>query len=132
MRSASAFALLAAAACGGCVRRTVTIETDPPGANLVVDFSDIGPGPAAFSFEHYGTRRIEARLDGYETLRQDVSLRPPWYQWFPLELVSEFVIPWTIKDERTVKLTLAPAKGREETLLSRAEEARRFEWKKGK
>lgn len=125
-------ALLSALVMSGCVHRTLTIETDPPGADLVVDFADQGKGPTAFTFEHYGTRRIEARLDGHETLRQDVTLAPPWYQWFPLELVSEFVIPWTIRDERTVKLTLAPAKRQEAALLERAEAARRFEWKRKK
>lgn len=129
MRALPSFlaAVATALSASGCVERTLRIETDPPGATVVVDFSDFGAGPVTIPFDHYGTRRVEARLDGYETLRQEVPVRPPWYQWFPLELVSEILVPWTIRDHRTVTLTLVPTERREETLLMRAEEARRFD-----
>lgn len=114
---------LCAAALSGCVERTLQIETDPPGAELFVDFHSVGKAPVEVPFTHYGTRQVEARLDGHETLRKLVPLRPPWYQWFPLELVSECLWPGTIHDRRTVTLTLRPLVPDEAGLMERARRA---------
>lgn len=105
------------------------IESDPPGAEVVVDFLSVGKTPVEIPFTHYGTRRVELRMDGRETFRQDVPVRPPWYEWFPFELASEFLVPWTIRDQRTVSFALEPASCDEAALRKRAEEARQFQWK---
>lgn len=119
---------VAALAAAGCVERRFRIETDPPGAEVFVDFLSVGRSPVEIPFTHYGERQVEVRLDGYDTRRERVRLAPPWYQWFPLELVSEFVVPWTIVDRHRAAVKLEPASYDEEGLLKRAEEARACRW----
>ena len=93
---------------GGCVRRRMTVRTDPPGATVSVDNQVIGTSPAASSFVYYGTREFRIEKDGYrtETLRQQI--RPPWYQWPGLDFVTETLWPGEIRDERIIDVTLIP------------------------
>ena len=37
-----------------------------------------------------------------------VEVSAPWYQWFPIDLVAEFLWPATIVDEHVFDFTLSP------------------------
>ncbi|MCA9103250.1 MAG: PEGA domain-containing protein [Planctomycetales bacterium] len=103
-----AFALVALTATSGCVHRRLTIRTNPPGAAVYVDDFPIGTSPVSTSFIYYGTRKIRLVKDGYETLTVEQKISPPWYQYFPLDFVSENVVPTEIRDERVLDFNLAP------------------------
>jgi hypothetical protein len=92
----------------GCVRRRLTIRSDPPGAVVYVDEQRIGTTPVSTSFTYYGTRRIRLVRDGYETLNTLQTIRPPWYQIPPLDFVSENLIGREIRDERELRFNLQP------------------------
>ena len=117
-----ALGLLAA---NGCVRRRLTVRTNPPGAMIYVDRQPIGPSPASVPFVYYGTRQITAVGDGYRTENVLRTLYPPWYQIPPLDFISETLWPWKIRDQRVVDITMLvePTVSTEE-LVARGEELR--------
>jgi len=92
----------------GCVRRRMTVRTNPPGAVVSVDNQLIGTSPAASSFVYYGTREIRVEKDGYRTETVKTRINPPWYQYPGLDFISETLWPWEIRDERIIDVELVP------------------------
>jgi hypothetical protein len=118
-------ALVATLAAPGCVQRRMTIRSNPPGALVYVDDYQLGTAPVSHDFVYYGTRKIRLVKDGYETLTVRQPFPLPWYQYFPLDFVTENLIPWEIRDERVVDLAMAPAASiPPESIVARAEQAR--------
>lgn len=111
---------------GGCVQRRMTIRSSPPGALVYVDDYQLGTTPVSHDFVYYGTRKIRLIKDGYETLTVRQPFPLPWYQIFPLDFVTENLLPWEIRDERVVDLAMVPAASTPpESVVARAEQARR-------
>src|SRR5262249_53405150 len=46
--------------------------------------------------------------DGFETRTVLQELPAPWYEYFPIEFASENLIPYDLRDERTVEFKLLP------------------------
>lgn len=109
----------------GCVRRRLTVRTNPPGALVYVDHQLIGPSPASTPFTYYGTRHIEVVGDGYRTEKILRTFYPKWYEVPPLDFVSETLWPWELRDQRVVDITMLqqPAVPSEE-LIARGDEMR--------
>lgn len=105
MRLALIVALLA---CTGCVRRQLTIRTEPPGAMVYVNDQLKGESPVAYDFIWYGHYRVMLRKDGYARLDDRRVLRAPVWLWIPLDLVME-LLPVTVTDRRTWDYALTPA-----------------------
>jgi hypothetical protein len=64
--------------------------------------------------------------DGYKTETLYHKFNPPWYQFPPLDFLTETLVPWEIRDERIVDVTLAPQEiVPEAALRGRAESLRR-------
>jgi len=109
----------------GCVQRRMTIRSNPPGALVYVDDYQLGTTPVSHDFVYYGTRKIRLVKDGYETLTVRQPFPVPWYEIFPLDFVTENLIPWEIRDERVVELAMQPAASTPpELVVSRAEQVR--------
>jgi len=108
-----AIGLLAVALSGpllsGCVRRTVTIKTDPQGAQIHLNDQLVGTSPVTTDFTWYGDYDVIVRKDGYETLRTNHKLQTPWYELPGLDIISEALVPWTIHDKQEMSFALAPA-----------------------
>ena len=100
--------VLLAAANSGCVRRRMTVRTNPPGATVSVDNQVIGTTPAASSFVYYGTREFRVEKDGYRTETIRRRLNPPWYEFPGLDFISETLWPGEIRDERIIDVELVP------------------------
>ncbi len=110
----------------GCVQRRLTIRTNPPGALVYIDNYEIGTTPVSTDFIYYGQRQIRIEKPGYETLSIEQPIPAPWYQWFPLDFVSENLVPGEIRDERVLDYQLIPQRiVPPQEILSRAEELRR-------
>lgn len=92
----------------GCVRRRMTIRTDPPGALAFVDDQEIGVTPVSTEFTYYGTRKLQLVRDGYETLTVKQTFFAPWYEWPVLEFFSENLWPHETRDEHIVDFQLQP------------------------
>jgi len=109
----------------GCVRRRMTIRSNPPGARVYIDDQDIGTTPVSTSFTYYGTRKIKLVRNGYETLTVLQPFKTPWYQIPPLDFASENLWPREIRDEREVTFQLQPQVAvPTNELMQRAEELR--------
>ena len=85
----------------------MTVRTNPPGALLYVDDYEIGTTPVSANFTYYGTRKIRLVKDGYETLTVMQWIPPPWYEFPPLDFVSENFVPGQIYDQRTLDFQLS-------------------------
>lgn len=106
----------------GCVRRRMTVRSNPPGAKVYVDDQEIGNTPVSVNFTYYAARKITLIKDGYRTETHYERFLPPWYEVPPLDLVSENLYPREIRDERVVDFQLLPQEiVRPEELLGRAE-----------
>jgi hypothetical protein len=114
-----------AMAATGCVQRRMTIRSNPPGALVYVDDYQLGTTPVSHDFVYYGTRKIRLVKDGYETLTVRQPFPVPWYEIFPLDFVTENLIPWEVRDERVVELAMQPASSMPpELVVARAEQVR--------
>src|SRR5262245_54406095 len=92
----------------GCVRRRLNVRTNPPGALVYVDNQQIGTTPCSVDFTYYGTREIRLVKPGFETLTVNQPIPAPWYQYPPLDFISENLVGSKIRDNRTVTYNLAP------------------------
>ena len=92
----------------GCVRRRLTVRSNPPGATVYVDDQEIGRTPVSTGFTFYGTRKLQLVRDGYEIANQREKITVPWYQLPPLDFVTENLWPGEIRDERVVDVELIP------------------------
>ena len=103
------FVLGSIVVCGsGCVRRRLTVRTTPPGAAVYVDNQYVGVSPTATSTTYYATRQIEVVKDGYRHEKVLRRFNPPWYQWPPLDFMTDTFWPKKIRDERIVDITMVP------------------------
>jgi hypothetical protein len=92
----------------GCVRRRLNVRTNPPGALVYVDNQQIGTTPCSVDFTYYGTREIRLIKPGFETLTVNQPIPTPWYQYPPIDFISENLVATKIRDNRTVTYDLAP------------------------
>lgn len=109
----------------GCVKRKLTIRSQPEGALVYVDQQEVGQTPLSVPFTYYGTREIILEKDGYQTLKEKHRIRLPWYQIPPLDFITENLISKEIHDERVLDFQLQPQVPTDETQLQqRAEQLR--------
>lgn len=110
----------------GCVRRRLTVRSNPPGAIVHVDNQRIGTTPCSIDYVYYGTREIRLSLPGYETLTVNQPLPAPWYETPGIDFISENLVPARIEDSRTVNFNLQRTRlEAPETVIARGEELRR-------
>jgi len=109
----------------GCVRRTISITTEPPNARVFLNDQEVGRSPATTDFLWYGDYGVPIRKEGYETLETNWVIKPPWYQQFPLDFFSEVLWPGQLHDNHSQHFVLETAKiPTQEELIGRAVETR--------
>ena len=101
-------AAVLALALPGCVSRKLFLRSEPPGAAVILDGQRVGTTPFEQDIPAWGTRRLELQLEGHETLRLDLELPTPWWDWWPLDMLAA-VAPWTIRRDHSFDFTLASA-----------------------
>ncbi len=92
----------------GCVSRRLMVQSNPPGAMVLLEGKEVGYTPAGIDFTYYGTRELTLIKDGYETKTQLVPVRAPWYQWPVIEFFSDNLLPGRVTDRRSVQFELEP------------------------
>lgn len=117
-------ALLAMPA-GGCVERTLTIASNPPGALVYLNDQEVGRTPVTREFVWYGNYDLAIRRDGYQTLKTTVQVNAPIFQIVPLDLVAE-LLPFHFVDAQHFSYNLAQNRPVDERqLMLSAEEMKR-------
>lgn len=117
--------LLIVTTLGGCVRRKMTVRSNPPGATVYLDGKELGRTPFTTNFDHYGKREFRIVKQGYETKTELMPVRTPWYQWIGFDFVSEVLLPGKLTDHKSYEFDLQPERvvlGSE--IVSRAEQFR--------
>lgn len=110
----------------GCIKRSISVRSDPPGALVYLDGLEVGKTPLdGVRFDFYGTREFTLHKDGYLAERQTVDINTPWYSYFPLDIFTELLNPWRIDDHRDFYFALKRAEHPETaTVLRHAHETR--------
>jgi hypothetical protein len=83
----------------GCIERRLTINTNPSGAQVLLNDEDTGVSPVTTSFNWYGDYNITIRKEGYQTLSTHRKLQAPWYDNFPFDFIFGVVYPGRIVDK---------------------------------
>ena len=100
--------VLSAGLLAGCVERRYVITSDPPGAIVYKSGQPLGATPVDDHFIYYGKYDFMLVKEGYETLRVEQDIPTPWYEVFPLDFISENIVPWPITDVRRFHYQLQP------------------------
>ena len=105
MRRAAVGLVCALLLSSGCIHRSLTIQTTPPGAAVFVNDQLKGESPVTYDFNWYGWYRVRIEKEGYEQLHDHHQLRAPIHLWIPFDLVME-LLPLAVRDDRTWSYTL--------------------------
>ncbi len=92
----------------GCVRRRLTIRSNPSGALVSINNQEIGPTPVSVAFLYYGVYSIRVEKSGYESETVHKKISPPPYEYPVIDFFSENLWPWELRDERIVEFQLRP------------------------
>ena len=118
-------ALLTAVLSTGCVRRTITITTDPPHALVFLNDQEVGRSTVTTDFLWYGDYDVIIRKEGYQTLKTHWDIKPPWYQVLPIDFFAEVLWPGQIHDQHERHFALEPqVQPTKDELVNRALEMR--------
>jgi hypothetical protein len=120
-----ALAFLAACGClaTGCVRRTITISTEPAGAMVWLNDREIGRSPVDVDFEYYGTYDVRLEQEGYEPQMTSGDAKAPWWDTVGLDLVAE-VLPFPLHSRVEWHYVLELVNDDPEALTRRARDLR--------
>jgi len=100
---------LAVTGCYGQVQRTITIESEPPGALCWLNDNEVGRTPVTVPFTWYGTYGVRLEAAGYEALVTTAKVSAPPYEWIPLDLAAETVVPGIRHDNHEFRFALKKA-----------------------
>ncbi len=89
----------------GCVQRVLNVQSDPPGAVVTLNDREVGRTPFKKEFLWYGNYDVVVRKDGYKTLKTTAEITAPFWQWVPLDVITDFV---PLRDEEAMNFKLAP------------------------
>ncbi len=99
--------ILTCLASTGCVQRILQVESEPPGASVHINGEAAGKTPLEYPFDFYGEFEIVLRLDDHRSRRISHEASAPWYAYFPVDLVVEFLLPiFPIRDVHRVDAKL--------------------------
>lgn len=103
----------------GCVRRLVTITSEPAGATVWLNDRELGRTPVEAEFTYYGTYDVRLELDGYEPLSTSAEATPPIWDNLGPDLVAE-VVPARLESRNAWHFVLVPTSMDAAALLERA------------
>lgn len=75
----------------GCVRRTITITSTPPGALVYLNDTEVGRTPVEVEFLYYGEYDVRLVREGYTPLVTSSHAKAPWWDTIGLDLIAEAV-----------------------------------------
>lgn len=107
----------------GCVRRVVSITSDPSGATVWLNDREIGRTPCSVDFTYYGTYDVRLELEGYEPMSTSADANAPWWDTIGVDVFAE-ATPANLKSTNTWHFTLQPAVRDHSALAERAREMR--------
>jgi len=84
------FAIVATAAgAGGCLKRTISVTTEPPGALVWINDVEVGRTPLETDFTFYGNYDVRVRREGYEPIVTSAKAKRPIQEMPGIDLLAE-------------------------------------------
>lgn len=96
----------------GCVERTITVTSEPPGAVVWINDVEVGRTPVETDFTFYGVYDVRLRLEGYEPVLTSRNAKAPVYDLPGLDLAAE-ALPTKIESNIAWHFVLTPLAERE-------------------
>ena len=115
--------LVASANSSGCVRRTISITSEPNGALVWLNGREIGRTPVTVDFLYYGEYDVQMVADGYEPLLTTGQANAPLWDNVPLDLFAE-ITPGKKHSRIQWHYVMSPRNDDPVALLERAREMR--------
>jgi len=75
----------------GCVQRTISITSEPPGALVYLNDQEVGRTPVTVPFTFYGVYDVRLEADGYQPLWTQQRAVAPWWETPGIDLFAEAV-----------------------------------------
>ena len=123
VRSIMILLLMLPLLCTGCVRRTISIVTEPPGALVWLNDREVGRTPIEVEFLYYGTYDVRIVKDGYEPLITFGRADAPLWDMVGIDLAAE-LLPLELHSRIEWIYQLEPAMFDEPGLIQRARDLR--------
>ena len=127
---AAALIITTASLMGGCLKRTISITTEPPGALVWLNDVEVGRTPVESDFTFYGTFDVRINREGYEPILTKAEANAPVQELPGIDLVAE-ALPIRFNDMVRWHWVLTPVAERgqdqakaEADVLARAQELR--------
>jgi hypothetical protein len=118
-------AVLAVGCLPGCIEQRYVIDSDPPGALVLVNGQPIGTTPVDGYFVYYGIYNFTLVKDGYQTKVVPQRITMPWFEYPGIDFLTENIYPGKVEDVRRFRYTLEPlVQVRTDDLLQQAEQLR--------
>jgi hypothetical protein len=96
-----------ALAAGGCLERTVTITSEPPGAVVRLNDVEVGRTPITTEFTYYGVYDVRLNREDSEPLAVEQRARAPIYEYPPFDLAAT-ILPIPIRTRLAWHYDLQP------------------------
>lgn len=109
---------------GGCIQRTITVTSEPSGALVYLNDSEVGRTPVTVPFTFYGTYDVRLEKEGFQSLNTQQQAKAPWWEAPGPDLLAE-AMPGTRKVQLNWNYTLRPSEEVvPDRLIERAKELR--------
>jgi hypothetical protein len=123
-RSALGAAAALSVLSSGCLERKIHITSEPPGATVYLNDTEIGRTPVTTGFTYHGDYDVRLRKEGYETVSTHRRAWEPLWEIPPVDLIAT-ALPFTISKEHAWSFDLAPTQPADSAaLINRARELR--------
>jgi len=109
----------------GCVKRTISITSAPPGALVWVNDREVGRTPVDVDFLYYGEHSVRLEGDGFEPIMTTRWTQMPAWDAPFIDLGAELA-PINLHSNTLWHFDLEPPNNDPELLLNRAEEFRDY------
>lgn len=85
--------MLLAAVCFtlGCVERTISVTSDPPGALVYLNDQEVGRTPVSVPFTFYGMYGVRLEHEGFQPVDTQREAVAPWWEAPGPDLIAELV-----------------------------------------
>ncbi len=83
--------ILAAVLLLGCVERTITVTSDPPGSLVYLNDREIGRTPVTVPFLFYGKYDVRLEHEDYKPLWTQKEAVAPWWEAPGPDLIAEMI-----------------------------------------
>lgn len=107
MRCAAAAMLVCVGSMVGCLERTITVTSEPPGAIVTLNDVEIGRTPVTTEFTYFGVYDVRVRKDGYEPLVTSRETTTPIWEYPGIDLLA-IAVPWRVKTSIEWGFSLEP------------------------